>query len=598
LGRYSLLRSTALLLALQALLPLASRGQECPEGRISYIFIDNRSIFDTSELSEDTRFLWAYRLANKLHFRTRKTFIRKELLFKTGECLDTLLLSETERLLRGYGFIARSDVFPVPQADGTQHVVVDTQDEWTTKVDVGLEFDNGFRFKGVSLAEENFLGRGMLLRFFFEEDREQQDLGFELQTPRVMGTRWDARLSLGSTRTGDFFEESLFYPFVGEVGHLGGRQSFLRRETLFSYALPRDPEYTHLLLPFLDRRWDLVGGIRLGEPGNLTVLGAGISGESIQFGPYPFQAELVRQNDFASTTSVSGPYLEEILPQVRERTATRINFFLGQRNLRFVQRRGLDALKGIQDIQIGTEVFLGVGRALEASGEGGRNLPNDLHIQGSVFAGGAWDQWIINAQGRMEARQVSPGRGQGRAWKDVFGEGDAYIYWQPADRPDHTVLFRLSLAGGWEVESPYQLTLGGPESLRGYREEALPGGNRVVLTWEDRMYLAWPAPELFDFGLSIFADLGHINPGDVPFGVDSGWRTSLGAGIRFGLPPGTGNMARIDLAMPVGPRAQLKDLVIRVSLKEVLGLLPGVRDPQLIRSLRNGVRPSIIALPW
>ena len=55
-----------------------------------------------------------------------------------GECLDTLLLEETERLLRGYRFIGDADVFAIPQPDGTQHVNIYTRDEWTTKVDLGF----------------------------------------------------------------------------------------------------------------------------------------------------------------------------------------------------------------------------------------------------------------------------------------------------------------------------------------------------------------------------------------------------------------------------------------------------------------------------
>ncbi len=56
-------------------------------------------------------FRWAYSLANKLHVRTREKFILDELLFEVGECLDPLLLEETERLLRAYRFIGDADVF-------------------------------------------------------------------------------------------------------------------------------------------------------------------------------------------------------------------------------------------------------------------------------------------------------------------------------------------------------------------------------------------------------------------------------------------------------------------------------------------------------
>jgi len=576
----------------------AARAQECPYGRISYIFIDNRSIFDTTELDPDAPFLWAYHLANALHIRTREDFIRKELLFKTGDCLDPIRLLETERLLRGYRFIARSDVFSLPQPDGTQHVIVDTQDEWTTKVDLGFRMDEGPKFTGFQVAEENLLGRGVLLRFFFAEEKEQRDIGVEVETPRLLNTRWDGRLSAGRTRSGKFFEESLFYPFVGEIGKVGARQSYLWRETLFSYAFPEGGEFTNLLVPFLDTRWDVVAGRRFGSPGDLTVLGAGFSRESVEFRSFPSDLELVRNRDFARTEPADPASIEAVRPQAHSRTANRVNVFIGQRNLRFIQRRGLDALKGIQDVQVGTEVFVGLGRAMGVRGDDGRHLPDDLHTQISVFAGGAWERWTVNAQLSAEARQVDARGGRGKTWEDIFSEADAYFYWQPRRPAGHTLLFRASAAGGWSVQTPFQLTLGGREAIRGYSDSAFPGGRRVVMSLEDRIYLPWPAPDLFDFGLSFFMDLGHIQPGDVPFGVDSGWRSAVGAGIRFGLPPGTGNMTRIDMAAPLGPRAQLKDMILRISLQEVLGLLPGFRDEQLVRSLRSGVRPNVISLPW
>ena len=70
--------------------------------------------------------------------KTRESFVRRELLFREGECFDSLRLAESGRILRSYPFIARADLFAVAQPDGSKHVVVDTQDEWTTKVDLGV----------------------------------------------------------------------------------------------------------------------------------------------------------------------------------------------------------------------------------------------------------------------------------------------------------------------------------------------------------------------------------------------------------------------------------------------------------------------------
>ncbi len=573
-------------------------GQECPQGRISFIFVDNWSIFDTSEMNPEARFRWAYRLANSLHMRTREEFIRSELLFRTGDCLDPLLLEESERLLRGYRFIARSDVFTVPQSDGSHHVVVDTQDEWTTRLDLGFRLDDGVRVEGMDATEENLLGRGMLARVFYHEEKERRDLGVEFQTPRVGNTRWDARVSFGHTRTGQFFEEALVYPFVGEVGRLGARQNFMRRETLFSYALPSNATHTHLLVPFFDERWDVALGGRVGPPGNLTVFGAGISSESIRFRFFPADVEFVVGGDFSNTVPGDSSAVAEVRTQARVRKANRANFFLGRRNLTFLQRRGLDAMRATQDVAVGSEVLVGVGRALDALQGGGGPSRDDLHAQLTLFRGAAWDRWTLNTRFYAEALRVQGGKASDGEWEDIFGEADAYLYWQPAEERSHTLLFRASATGGWSVRTPFQLTLGGRYGIRGFRDERFPGGQRLILTLEDRIYLPWPAPELFDLGVTAFLDAGIMLAGEAPFATDSGWRASAGGGVRFGLPPGTSNMARIDIALPLGRRVQPKDIVLRVTLQEVLGILPGLLDEQLLRSLRSGVRPYLIAVPW
>jgi hypothetical protein len=573
-------------------------GQECPDGRVSYIFVDNNSIFDLSELDPEASFRWAYRLANKLHVRTREEFILDEVLFKVGDCVDTLLLAETERLLRAYRFIGDADVFSLPQPDGDHHVNVYTRDEWTTKVDLGFRIDDGFKIEGLEVTEENFLGRGVLLRGFLRKDKEVQDLGIELETPRIAGTRWDARVSLGTTRTGNFFEEAVTYPFLGEVGRWGARQSFLWRETVFFYSTNGPPEYSHLLLPFLDQRWDVALGTRLGEPGDLIILGAGVSRESIEFRDLPTSLEYVIDKRFSAPVPVDSVGFSEVRGQTTSRRANRANVFLGKRNISFVQRRGLDALRGIQDVAVGAEAFIGLGRAWKALREGGGISADDLHVQASIFFGGAWDGWVLNAQAATEARHVRTTGVDDWDWKDIFGEADLLLYWQPGDDYTHTLLFRTSVAGGWSIETPFQLTLGGRTSVRGYREEAFPGAKRIIFTLEDRLYLPSPAPSLFDLGLAFFVEAGQTRAGDVPFGVDSGWIGTVGAGLRIGLPPATKNVVRIDLAFPVGSRAQLKDLILRVNLRELLGILPGSTDRQLLRSLRSGVRPTFVTIPW
>jgi hypothetical protein len=128
--------------------------------------------------------------------------------------------------------------------------------------------------------------------------------------------------------------------------------------------------------------------------------------------------------------------------------------------------------------------------------------------------------------------------------------------------------------------------------VRGYHDERFPGGERLVFTAEDRIYLGWPFPDLFDLGATVFADIGRIWAGDVPFGADSGWRATVGGGLRIGFPAGSRSVVRVDLALPLGASVSLSDTVVRVSFGDLLGLSGGLSDPQLDRSRRMTVGPD------
>ena len=73
----------------------------------------------------------------------------------------------------------------------------------------------------------------------------------------------------------------------------------------------------------------------------------------------------------------------------------------------------------------------------------------------------------------------------------------------------------------------------------------------VRFTAEDRIAFPWPSSTA-DLGFTFFTDVGRVWPGDVPYGVDSGWQTALGFGLRLGLPYRTRHIWRADVAFPVG----------------------------------------------
>jgi hypothetical protein len=573
-------------------IPTGIVAQEvCPDGRVTRVFVDNRSIFDLDEVSE-APFQWAYRLANRLHYSTRPSFLRREILIGLGDCWDAFLAEDSARLLRRLGFIARADVYGGQQADGNWHVVVDTQDEWTTVVEVGGRFDNGLEIRKVQLREENFLGRGMVAGVLFREDDAQRRLGGELATPRLFNSRIDARLRAGQTRVGSFVEEEFFYPFVGEVGRFAARQRYIRDEDYFawSYGTPDAP--AHLLLPVERETAEFTVAARFGEPGRLTVLGLGLSLDRLEFADIG-DAEQVLDNRFGDPTPAPPELAGLLAPQLRYAAAPRINLLLGQRNIQFVERVGLDALQGVADLEVGMEAALTLGRSITSDPR--RDQPEDLFTRARLYAATAPETFVLLGNAAFEGRHVINGVEGREGWRDILAEVDLMAYWQPREADRHTFFLRVAAAGGWRVDLPFQLTLGGAAGVRGFRNEDFPGSRRILISAEDRFYLGWPFPDLFDLGGTVFADAGRMWADDLGLGVDSGWRGTVGAGLRFGFPAGSRSIARLDVGLPFGGGGDFGDLVLRVSFRDLIGFTAGLEDVQVARSRRSRIGADVFS---
>jgi len=572
-------------------------AQECSDGRISHIFINNESVFDTSEMSDGHNLLWLYNFANWVHAPTDEGFLAAELLFKEGECLDEELLAESERLLRNLDFISAAAVFPVPQPDGTVHVVVNTRDEWTLQVSLRARFDEGFEFTGVDITEGNLFGRGIEVTGLWRQRREDKQVGGSIHTERFLGTRLDASIRAGETRVGPFFSQSFFYPFVGEVGRVAALESYSTTEALFSYALEDDPVYSHLVIPFRDERMELTFAARIGKTGHLTILGGGLSYESLQFSGLDSGVEVVRAKNFGEREEAPTQYANLVAPHMNELKVGRVNLMFGQRLLRFTPRRGLDALRGVQDVATGLEVALIFSRSLGILTPETADDLDDSFGRIRVFGGWAPGNFVFNSTVSLEGRRVSESNVMEPGWHDVFGEFDLLGYWKPAETSAHTVFARVSAGSGWNVGVPYQLTLGGGQGVRGYSLDRFPGGRRLLATVEERLFLGSPGGEALDLGMTLFGDVGRMWTGDAPFGVDSGWLASVGAGLRLGFPAGSRSIYRIDVATPANGPDAFQSITFRISSSEILGLRAGFEDEQLARSRRSRIGRSILPNP-
>lgn len=568
--------------------PLPLPQEPCEQGRISYVFIDNASIFDTSDPDLDRRFGWAYRAANALHIRTREGVIRRELLFGVGSCYDPFLLEETERLLRSYDFLAEVDVFGAPQADGTWHVVVDTRDEWSTRVDVRVNTTDGLRLEGIKVSEDNLLGTGQSVGVFYYERDVTRDYGVSYATPQLLGTRWDVQGALGRTRAGTLVQQEVAYPFVGEVSRWAGRQSFRRDDQFFDYVAGDDAraKSAHVLVPLREQLFDLAVVRRVGERGSSALFGAALTYQQLS---YPGPVQVAPEGRFDERLAAPDSLADQVLPQLHPLDNIRVMALLGHRNVWWVRRRGLDSMRGQEDVRLGAEALLSFGRALPAL-----ETDDDVYAMLGLYAGLEVGNFLVIGRGRGDARRDLTAGANEEEWQDVYLEADVLAYLRPSGLPRHTFFMQASTAGGWHTRVPFQLTLGGDYALRGYDRERFPAGRRLTVTLEDRFYIGWPLPDVLDVGGTVFADVGRAWAGDAPFGMNTGWQASAGLGLRGSFPAGSRSTYRIDVAWPVRDGVQLGDFRLSLSVGELRGLAPRDPDPQIVRSRTQNVGGNLM----
>jgi len=559
----------------------------CAGGRISSIFIDNHSIFDLADPHLDPRLARAYRLVNQLHVPTRASVIRRELTFKEGDCYDPAVLAESERIVRAAPFIAAVDIYGIRQPDGSYHVIVDTRDEWSTRLEPQTEPGSGLELSGVSLREDNLFGTGRQLSVYALKRYDERTYGATFFTPQLFGTRWDAGLAAGRSPVGPFFSEVLAYPFLGEEGRWAARQQIRQDAFFFEYVVPSDDELVTVLLPEQRRILDVGAVRRFGSRGRLTLVGAALAGEHIT---YP---EGVRFAEPDEVDTLGTPLLVTLRESFRSTSTVRALLLVGQRNVDFVRRRALDTVHGTEDVRIGVEAEAALGHTL-----GGLSDERGPSVELGIFAATEPARGVLTgAQLTMEGRREGEPLIEHAGWNDVFAQLEGWAYWRPTPVSHTTLVAALSAVGGWHTTVPFQLTLGGGSGLRGYPRHLYPGGQRVVASLETRTYVPWPLPELFDLGLVSFVDFGRIWSGDVRFGETSPYQASVGLGLRTAFPPGSPRTFRLDVGVPLQPGLKISDVGIRIGIGQAIG--PGaVRfDPQLRRSSRRGLSTSLFRYP-
>jgi hypothetical protein len=475
---------------------------------IDRVAIDRRDIFD----ERDGTLSWLYRLANRLHVRTREDVVRRELLVGSGDCADGEAIAQTERNLRGTGFLRDARVLTVPAETGRPGAVdlsVSTFDTWTTVPNLRFAKVGNRRVWTIGMAERNLFGRGQRVEVQRRSDIDRDETLVSFRDPRVGGSRVQASATLADRSDGRRGEVGVERPFFA----LTTAWSFRARASAFDQL---DPLYE--------------GGERVAD---LAHAGRAVDVE----GGYTVKRTA------AGALRVQAAYRYR-----RDRVAADLRRFgIAEAGLSFVEHRYLrlthiNRFERAEDFNLGHQLGAAVGVSLPALG-GERETVFFLSASGRRGVAVGAERFLLGDVGWTSRHR------NGR-WENAIADTKL----SGAIRLTRRSLFltQARYRHGINLDPETQVTIGAQNGLRGYAVNQWAGTRSVLLASEARLFVADEVKQLLSFALAVFAETGYAWPQGTPVTLRD-LRSDVGLGLMIGRNRLASRPLRVDLAYAFNP---------------------------------------------
>jgi hypothetical protein len=500
---------------------------------IGEIYFNISDIFNELDPREDKLL---YRLANRLHIKTRESAVRAQLLFRSGDPYSARVLAETERTLRRLDYLHDAFIRPIAY-DGTRvDILVQTRDVWTLQPGISYERTGGTNQTGAEIEEENLLGYGKSITLSRSSDVERESLLLQWQDPNVWQSRWQSNLA---------------YSINDD-----GRLRFVEFERPF-YALDTQWSAGTTVFDFtrVDPRYDLgeiVDEFRHDE--RFAEFRGGWSAGLVDGWSRRWLAGFrYDENRFAVEPDRTPP---AVLPPDRKLVYPWVGLALIED--KYMTTQNLDKIGRVEDLHFGTSLSLQLGWATAALGSdrdaaivaAAAHTARAVNEQQLLFVDG-------NVSGRLESGEIADGR----------INGVARYYWR-WDRK--RVLFaRVDGSVSEALDPENQILLGGDSGLRGYPLRYQAGTSRALATLEQRFYTDWFPFRLFYVGGAVFVDAGRTW-GRGAVGEESlGWLKDIGVGLRLGNARGAfGSVLHFDIAFPLDRTSDIDSVQFLIETKQ------------------------------
>ena len=457
-----------------------------------------------------------YAAANTLHVRTRETVIRRELLFTTGDPVNSELLEQTERNLRALPFLrdARVETKPIDEdGDGRPERVdvrVLTWDTWSLSPQLDFATVNDHATWTIGISEKNLLGLGKAASISRRRTLDRFLTRFDYRDHQLAGSRLTLTTSVSKLSDGNEGFFSLARPFFSIQDRwamtiqAGG---FARNDPLIEDG----NQIGHLRHV---ARWsdlELARAIHR-RPRRAIRLHA---------------AYRVRQETIGTGARDFG-ILETGLSAVSHR---------------FVRLTHVNSFERPEDINLGTQTSARLGFSTpQLGGEDGT----------IVFIAASYQRGLDFGPGHfLLSRVQATTRRRQSTLENTLIEAKLQYLRQHVLR--HSFLAKLDFRHGHNLDPEVQLRLGAESGLRGYPIRQFVGTRSLLLSSEERWFFADDLGQLLSLGVAAFLDSGFAWPEGRP--IDFGdLRTSAGVSLLMGTSrlsnrPGI----RLDLGYALNP---------------------------------------------
>jgi hypothetical protein len=496
------------------LFPAFATGQE--PLRIGNIHIRIVDVFSPEEAARG----WFYRTANAIHVETREAVIRRFLLFHEGDPYDPTRLDETERNLRGVGFLTSASVTASPPHDGVVDVDVFTQDAWTLQPGFSFGSTGGVSTYSIDLEESNLLGSGRQLSIAYDKGFQRTHRSLEYKDPYLFGPYWAASFLYSKNSDGGEQRLQINRPFA----------SFVDRRSvglLADHLTQSDRLYTN------------------------GVQSSIFSQNHREFG-LEYGWAVVATNEAARRLTVGFDALEDQFAALPEQPGVVLPENRNFRTL-FLQYEdvGNDFLKlnyvnrdvRYEDFNMGHRLVARVGISPSLFG-----LDQTTWLV-SLEAG---QGWRLGTGSFFTVGLAYQTRWNGSPENEILSLGLRYVHKFDTNLLQ-TFVSRLFLERGWQLDGEVQFFADGSTGLRGYHLYAFEGDKRVIWNVEQRIFSGKEILQLVSPGLAVFFDTGVATPPGQPLHL-SDLKSDVGVGLRFAISRAAiHSVLRIDFAYALDP---------------------------------------------